>query len=285
MLRHSSDRGSPAPPPPGPPPPPGRAAAPPPAAASARAKPPTSWRRGGGDPPQREIAEIGIERGIGVLRQEARLQRRHLRLRHRGGQAGQGHPWRGLRIGLGRPALEQQGAARLGPELAGMLGQRGQQQQDATGRRWSAGVTRLAKGWPAAWVARVAEAAPRTRRRASKAGLSVTISLPSGLRHNPAPYLVPYDPQSRSRASPGGEQRMAATIALVDDDRNILTSVSMTLEQEGFRSAPIPMARAPCRGCWPGRPTSRCSTSRCRGWTGWSCCSACASAAPCRWSS
>jgi two-component system response regulator ChvI len=28
--------------------------------------------------------------------------------------------------------------------------------------------------------------------------------------------------------------QMAATIALVDDDRNILTSVSMTLEQEGF---------------------------------------------------
>ena len=28
---------------------------------------------------------------------------------------------------------------------------------------------------------------------------------------------------------------MAATIALVDDDRNILTSVSMTLEQEGFQ--------------------------------------------------
>jgi two-component system response regulator ChvI len=29
---------------------------------------------------------------------------------------------------------------------------------------------------------------------------------------------------------------MKQTIALVDDDRNILTSVSMTLEQEGFRS-------------------------------------------------
>ena len=27
---------------------------------------------------------------------------------------------------------------------------------------------------------------------------------------------------------------MKQTIALVDDDRNILTSVSMTLEQEGF---------------------------------------------------
>src|SRR3954452_4472447 len=30
------------------------------------------------------------------------------------------------------------------------------------------------------------------------------------------------------------EQKMKQTIALVDDDRNILTSVSMTLEQEGF---------------------------------------------------
>ena len=28
---------------------------------------------------------------------------------------------------------------------------------------------------------------------------------------------------------------MKQTIALVDDDRNILTSVSMTLEQEGFQ--------------------------------------------------
>ena len=40
---------------------------------------------------------------------------------------------------------------------------------------------------------------------------------------------------------------MKQTIALVDDDRNILTSVAMTLEQEGFRSAPTPTARARCR--------------------------------------
>jgi two-component system response regulator ChvI len=38
------------------------------------------------------------------------------------------------------------------------------------------------------------------------------------------------------RRPPAEEYRpMPATIALVDDDRNILTSVSMTLEQEGFQ--------------------------------------------------
>ena len=31
-----------------------------------------------------------------------------------------------------------------------------------------------------------------------------------------------------------GEQRMSQVIALVDDDRNILTSVSIALQQEGF---------------------------------------------------
>ena len=32
------------------------------------------------------------------------------------------------------------------------------------------------------------------------------------------------------------------TIALVDDDRNILTSVSIALEAEGYRFRPIPTA-------------------------------------------
>ena len=40
---------------------------------------------------------------------------------------------------------------------------------------------------------------------------------------------------------------MKQTIALVDDDRNILTSVSMTLEQEGFTVLSAPMAKAPFR--------------------------------------
>ena len=34
---------------------------------------------------------------------------------------------------------------------------------------------------------------------------------------------------------PPKDTQMRQTIALVDDDRNILTSVSMTLEQEGFQ--------------------------------------------------
>jgi two-component system response regulator ChvI len=35
--------------------------------------------------------------------------------------------------------------------------------------------------------------------------------------------------------APSGDPPMKQTIALVDDDRNILTSVAMTLEQEGFQ--------------------------------------------------
>ena len=38
------------------------------------------------------------------------------------------------------------------------------------------------------------------------------------------------------------------TIALVDDDRNILTSVSLSLEAEGYGSRPIPTARARSTG-------------------------------------
>ena len=38
----------------------------------------------------------------------------------------------------------------------------------------------------------------------------------------------------RRREGPWGDESLANTIALVDDDRNILTSVSMALEAEGF---------------------------------------------------
>ena len=66
---------------------------------------------------------------------------------------------------------------------------------------------------------------------------------------------------------------MSQVIALVDDDRNILTSVSIALQQEGFvtRVYSDPAARA--EGASPTiRPTLACSTSRCPAWTGWSCC-------------
>ena len=36
-------------------------------------------------------------------------------------------------------------------------------------------------------------------------------------------------------AAPASESRLMPTIALVDDDRNILTSVSIALEAEGYR--------------------------------------------------
>src|SRR3712207_8556399 len=48
------------------------------------------------------------------------------------------------------------------------------------------------------------------------------------IRRPPRSTLFPYTTLFRSR------RPMPHTIALVDDDRNILTSVCMTLEQEGF---------------------------------------------------
>ncbi len=73
---------------------------------------------------------------------------------------------------------------------------------------------------------------------------------------------------------------MKQTIALVDDDRNILTSVSMTLEQEGFQVRTYTDGESALQGAErQARWTSRCSTSRCRAWTAWNCCSGCASAA------
>jgi two-component system response regulator ChvI len=59
-----------------------------------------------------------------------------------------------------------------------------------------------------------------------------------------------------------------------DDDRNILTSVSIALESEGYRVEDLYRWRLGARGPRPIRRTSRSSTSRCRAWTAWSCCAA-----------
>ena len=76
---------------------------------------------------------------------------------------------------------------------------------------------------------------------------------------------------------------MKQTIALVDDDRNILTSVAMTLEQEGFQVRTYTDGESALQGLISrARSISPCSTSRCRAWTAWSCCSGCASAPACR---
>jgi len=57
------------------------------------------------------------------------------------------------------------------------------------------------------------------------------------------------------------------TIALVDDDRNILTSVSLSMEAEGFRVQTYTDGASALTGQWPTRRTSPSSTSRCRAWT------------------
>ena len=70
---------------------------------------------------------------------------------------------------------------------------------------------------------------------------------------------------------------MSQVIALVDDDRNILTSVSIALQQEGFVTRVYSDRRGRAEGDRrQSRPTLACSTSRCRAWTGWSCSAGCA---------
>ena len=67
------------------------------------------------------------------------------------------------------------------------------------------------------------------------------------------------------------------TIALVDDDRNILTSVSIALESEGYRvETYTDGSSASGRADGQSGLISPFSTSRCPAWTGWSCCAVCA---------
>jgi DNA-binding response OmpR family regulator len=61
---------------------------------------------------------------------------------------------------------------------------------------------------------------------------------------------------------------LPATIALVDDDRNILTSVSIGLQAEGFQTRFMPMAKRRCARFRTNQLIWACLTSRCRAWTG-----------------
>jgi two-component system response regulator ChvI len=58
-------------------------------------------------------------------------------------------------------------------------------------------------------------------------------------------------------------------IALVDDDRNILTSVSMLLEAEGFQVKTYADGASALEGLNQAPPDLASSTSRCRAWTAW----------------
>jgi CheY-like chemotaxis protein len=72
------------------------------------------------------------------------------------------------------------------------------------------------------------------------------------------------------------------TIALVDDDRNILTSVSIALEAEGYRIMTYTDGASALDGFKTSPPDLAILTSRCRAWTGWRRCAGCARNPTCR---
>ena len=72
------------------------------------------------------------------------------------------------------------------------------------------------------------------------------------------------------------------TIALVDDDRNILTSVSLSLEAEGYRVQTYTDGASALDGVKANPPDLAIFDSRCRAWTEWSFCGACGKSRICR---
>ena len=72
------------------------------------------------------------------------------------------------------------------------------------------------------------------------------------------------------------------TIALVDDDHNILTSVSIALEAEGYRVTTYTDGASALDGFKTPHPTLPSSTSRCPAWTEWRRCAGCAKNPTCR---
>ena len=72
------------------------------------------------------------------------------------------------------------------------------------------------------------------------------------------------------------------TIALVDDDRNISTSVSLALEAEGYRIDTYTDGDSAVDGIRLRPQISPFSISRCRAWTAWRCCVGCGRNLTCR---
>ena len=65
------------------------------------------------------------------------------------------------------------------------------------------------------------------------------------------------------------------TIALVDDDRNILTSVSIALEAEGYRVETYTDGATALEGLKQNPPDLAILISKCPEWTAWSSYAAC----------
>ena len=96
--------------------------------------------------------------------------------------------------------------------------------------------------------------------------------------------VVPREaPREASREAHAREPGAQQTIALVDDDRNILTSVAMTLEQEGFQVRTFTDGESALQGLStaPGRPRGARHQDAAHGRDGAAAAAAC-SAARCR---
>ena len=72
------------------------------------------------------------------------------------------------------------------------------------------------------------------------------------------------------------------TIALVDDDRNILTSVSIALEAEGYRINTYTDGASALDGIKTAPPDLAILESRCRAWMAWRRCVGCGRNRTCR---
>jgi two-component system response regulator ChvI len=189
----------------------------------------------GGDAPYCEIAKPGIELGIGMEGEKARLEGGCGGCVEPLGAAGEADPGEGLRVGVAALADEEKGAARLGGERAGVAGEAGEEEDHAEigGRRGRdeghVGRSLLIEGGETRRPCRPDQKARRPAGIALGGWIAVGSEIGYHMKEAPTP---------RARARPPGPtddgRTMKHTIALVDDDRNILTSVAMTLEAEGF---------------------------------------------------
>ena len=74
-----------------------------------------------------------------------------------------------------------------------------------------------------------------------------------------------------------------AEIVLVDDDANILASVRIALEADGFSVRSYTDGHSALVALKPIQQILDCSTLKCREWTGWNCFENCDKPAKCQW--
>lgn len=100
-------------------------------------------------------------------------------------------------------------------------------------------------------------------------------------RMTATPIDPPEDTAANSAAAGQTPSAAGQTIALVDDDRNILASVSIGLQAEGFATRVYADGTSALKALLDNPPDLAVVDIKMPRMTGWSCCSACAKPAPC----